>query len=102
MLTERRQNFQKWARVRIWVRIGRDRNFVIDLMTIIIKYILYLNNFNLEENKEPNRFAKSFALTALNLLYHKSQIETASFPLPRSSLLTSSPLLLILMTFVSA
>ena len=67
MLTEL-QNFKKQTRVRNLVGIGRDRNFVIDIITIIIKHILYCNNFNLEENKEPNRFEKGFALTPLNSL----------------------------------
>jgi hypothetical protein len=50
------------------VGIGRDRNFVINIITIIIKHVLYRNNFKLEENKKSNRSEKSFALTALNLL----------------------------------
>jgi len=68
MLTEQLQNFNKEARVRTLAGVERGRNFVINIITIIIKHILYRNNFNLDENKEPYRFEKSFALTALNLL----------------------------------
>jgi hypothetical protein len=67
MLTEL-QNFKKQARMPTVVGIGRDGNFVINIITIIIKHFLYRNNFNLEENKEPNGFEKGFVLTALNLL----------------------------------
>jgi len=102
MLTEQLQNFNIQTRVRTVVGIVRDRNVVISIITVIIRNVLYRNNFNLEENEEPNRSGKDFVLTALNLLWHKSQIEAASFPLSGSSLLTSSTLLLILMTLVPA
>jgi len=68
MLTEQLQNFNKEALVRTSVGIVGDRNFVINIITVIIKHILYRNNFNREENEEPNRFEKGFVLTALNLL----------------------------------
>jgi hypothetical protein len=68
MLTEQLQNLNKQARVRTLVGIGRDRNAVINIVTIIIKHILYRNNFKLEENQKPNWSEKSFALTAFNLL----------------------------------
>jgi hypothetical protein len=54
--------------VRTCVGIERERNVVIDTITIIIKHILYCNNFNPEEDKRPIRFEKGFALTALKLI----------------------------------
>jgi hypothetical protein len=67
-LTEQLQNFNKDTRVHNLVGKGRARNVVINIITIIIKHIVYRNNFNLEENKEPDRFEKGFALTPLNSL----------------------------------